>query len=75
MGLLINLEPEDQSRLDALSALAGRDTADQVREVILRWLEDMEDIAAADAVMERVRRGEERIYSSEEVRKELGLAD
>ncbi len=62
MGLLINLEPEDQSRLDALSALTGRDTADQVREVILRWLENMEDIATADAVMERVRRGEERIY-------------
>lgn len=75
MGILINLDAELEQRLGALSALTGRNTEDQIREAILRGLEDMEDIAAADAVMERIRRGEERIYSSEEVRKELGLDD
>ena len=47
MGLLIDLEPEVERRPDALSALTGRDTADQARAVILRWPEDMEDVADA----------------------------
>ena len=75
MGILINLDPELEQRLGALSERTGRDQQDQIREAILRGLEDTEDIAAADAAMERVRRGEERIYSSEEIRKELGLDD
>lgn len=75
MGILINLDPELEQRLGALSAVTGRDTQDQIREAILRGLEDMEDIAAADAVMERVRRGEEPIYSLAEVMRDLGLDD
>ena len=75
MGTLFKLDPDVKRRLDALKALTGRDTHDQIREAILRGLEDMEDIAAADAVKERLRRGEERTYSSAEVRAELGLDD
>lgn len=75
MGIMINLDPELEQRLDALSALTGRDAQDQIREAILRGLEDMEDLANAEAIMERVRRGEEPVYSFEQVRKELGLDD
>ena len=35
--------------------------------------EDLEDLKMAEEVMERVRKGEEKIYSSEEVRAHLGL--
>lgn len=73
MGIMINLDPDLEQRLADLSALTGRGTEDQIREAILRGLEDMEDLANAEAVMERVRRGEEPIYSSEQVRRELGL--
>ncbi len=75
MGTLFKLDPEVEQRLDALKALTGRDTQDQVREAILRGLEDMEDIAAADAVMERLKSGKERTYSAAEIRAELGLDD
>jgi len=43
--------------------------------LIERGLEDLEDYYLADAAMERRRKGEERTYSSAEVRKELGLDD
>jgi len=75
MGTVFKLDPDVEQRLDALKALTGRDTQDQVREAILRGLEDMEDLATADAVMKRLNMGEERTYSSSEVRAELGLDD
>ena len=75
MGTLFKLDPDVEQRLDALKALTGRDTQDQVREAILRGLEDMEDIAAADAAMERLKSGKERTYSAAEIRAELGLDD
>ncbi|WP_157914878.1 hypothetical protein [Escherichia coli] len=37
--------------------------------------QDAEDYAAAVAIMEKVRRGEERVYSSDEVREMLGLSE
>jgi RHH-type rel operon transcriptional repressor/antitoxin RelB len=43
--------------------------------LIERGLEDLEDFYLADAAMERLRKGEERTYSSAEVRKQLGLDD
>ena len=46
-----------------------------LREIIERGLEDMEDYYLAANVLERVRRGEEQIYSLDEVEHSLGLAD
>jgi RHH-type rel operon transcriptional repressor/antitoxin RelB len=40
-----------------------------------RYLQDMEDYYAAVEISERVRRGEEKVYSSAEIRRELGLDD
>ena len=36
-------------------------------------MEDLEDVKRADEVLERIRKGEEKTYSSEEVRARLGL--
>ena len=38
-------------------------------------MEDLEDVKRADEVLERIRKGEEKTYSSEEVRAQLGLDD
>ncbi len=38
-------------------------------------IEDLEDEHLATSTMERVRKGEEKVYSAEEVRKDLGLND
>ena len=75
MGTQFKRDPDVEERLNALKALTGRDTQEQVREAILRGLEDMEDIAAADAAMASLRSGEERTYTSAEIRAELGLDD
>ncbi len=75
MATSVRLEPRIEERLDALAARTGRTKAYYLRELIERGLEDLEDYYLADAAMERRRKGEERTYSSAEVRKELGLDD
>lgn len=75
MPTSIRLDPDIESRLDALARETCRTKAFYLRELIRNGLEDMEDIYRADQVIERIRRGEERTYSLEEVSAELGLDD
>lgn len=75
MATSVRLEPQIEERLDALAARTGRTKAYYLRELIERGLEDLEDFYLADAAMERLRKGEERTYTSAEVRKQLGLDD
>ena len=73
MATSIRLSPETEQRLDYLASQTGRTKAFYLREMIERGLEDMEDYYLAADVLERVREGEEPVYSSKEVRTELGL--
>ena len=75
MPTSVRLEPETERELDALAAETGRSKAHYVREFIKRGLEDANDYRRASAALERYRRGEEKAYSSAEVRKYLGLDD
>lgn len=45
-----------------------------VREAIVKHLDDMEEVYLAVRVLERVRRGEEKTYTLDEVEARLGLA-
>lgn len=67
MPTSIRLSPETESRLDALAQRTGRTKAFYLRELVERGLEDIEDYYLAEEVMERIRRGEEKILSSEEM--------
>lgn len=59
--------PDEIHRLIAEhAAKVGAATDAYVLEVIEQHLEDLQDIAAADAAMERIERGEEEIVSAEE---------
>ena len=71
----VRLENETYNRLQALAAQTGRTATYYIREAIETHLEDLEDIYLAEQVLERVRRGEERTYTLDEVEKRLGLAD
>ncbi|MFC3075324.1 type II toxin-antitoxin system RelB family antitoxin [Shinella pollutisoli] len=71
----IRLPDETYERLQALAARTGRTATYYIREAIEQHLEDLEDIYLAERELERVRRGESRIYTLEEVEKELGLGD
>jgi RHH-type rel operon transcriptional repressor/antitoxin RelB len=73
MAVSIRLNPEIELRLDQLAAQTGRAKSYYLRELIEGGLDDLEDFYLADAAMERVRKGQEHIVSSENVRKELGL--
>jgi len=75
MATSIRLDPATEQRLDRLAAQTGRSKAYYLRELVQRGLEDLEDYYLASATMERVRKGEERVYTLEEVERDLGLAD
>lgn len=75
MPTTIRLSKETEERLNELAAKTGRTKAYYLREFIERGLEDLEDYYAAEAAMESYRRGEERTYTLDEVRAELGLDD
>jgi RHH-type transcriptional regulator, rel operon repressor / antitoxin RelB len=75
MSVTITLSPEVEDRVERLAAETGRDKNEFLRELVERGIDDMEDYHLAAAAMERVRAGKEKVYSSAEVRKMLGLED
>ena len=72
MTVSIRLDPEIEQRLDHLAAQTGRAKSYYLRELIEGGLEELEDFYLADATMERVRRGSEKILDASQVRKDLG---
>jgi RHH-type rel operon transcriptional repressor/antitoxin RelB len=75
MPTSIRLTPEIEERLNFLAAQTGRSKAFYLREIIERGLDDMEDYFLAADVLERVRKGKEKIHSSAEIKKDPGLED
>jgi len=75
MATSIRLEKELEQRLDHLAAQTGRTKTFYLRELVARGLDDLEDYYLADSTMERVRKREEQVLSSADVRKDLGLGD
>lgn len=75
MATSVRLAPEIEHRLDFLASKTGRTKAFYLREIIERGIEDIEDYYLAADVVERIRKGEEAIHSSADVRKDLGLDD
>jgi RHH-type rel operon transcriptional repressor/antitoxin RelB len=69
--LAIRLPIDIENRLAQLAKKTGRTKTYFAREAILNYLEDMEDYYSAVAAIKKPGKR----YSSEEVRKELGLED
>jgi RHH-type transcriptional regulator, rel operon repressor / antitoxin RelB len=67
--LAIRLEKELEKRIAELAEARGGNKSAIVREAVVRYLEDQEDLALA----RRARKGGERGRSIAEVRKALGL--
>ena len=68
--------PEDlDNRLNALAHRTGRSKSSFVREALMHQLDDIEDYYLGMETLERIRKGEERVYALAEVRRELGLDD
>lgn len=75
MTISVRLPPETEARLEALTHQTGRTKTYYLREMIERGLDDMEAYYLAAETLTRVRKGEEAVYSSAEVRQRLGLDD
>ena len=73
MPISIQLSSETEQRLDFLVTQTGGSKADCLREIIENGIEDLEDYYLATQVLERVRNGQEKVFSASDVRKELGL--
>ena len=66
MPTSIRLSADTEKRLEVLSAKTGRSKAYYLREMIERGLEDVEDYYLAVETSARIKRGEEKVLSSEE---------
>ena len=75
MATSIQLSREVEERLDYLASETGRSKDFYLQELIERGIEEIEDYYLAIEVLERVRNGQERVYTSAEVREYLGLDD
>lgn len=73
--LAIRLPEEIEARLDKLAKRTGRSKTFYAREAILEHLDDLEDLYLAEQVVRRIRSGEEKTASLDEVEARLGLAD
>lgn len=73
--LAVRLPEEIEFRLNRLAKVTGRTKTYYIREAIMSQLEDMEDYYLGMETLERIRKGEEKTYSSNDVRHELGLDD
>lgn len=75
MTISIRLDTETEMRLTRLAEKTGRTKSYYLRELIEQGLDDLEDYYLAIDVLERIRKGEEPVYSLEEVKSHLGLDD
>jgi RHH-type rel operon transcriptional repressor/antitoxin RelB len=73
--LAIRLPGEIEKRLAALAKATGRTKTFYVREAILEYLDDLEDIYLAEKRLGNYYAGKSRASSIEDVERELGLAD
>ena len=73
MATSIRLDLALEQRLGYLAAQTGRTKAYYLRELVAKGLEDLEDYYLAASTMERLRKGDEKVYSAEQVRSDLGL--
>lgn len=73
MSQIIELTSEAEIRLNKLAAQTGRSKAYHIQEMIDRGLEDIEDYYSAHKVLQAVRNGTEKLHSSDDVRRTLGL--
>ena len=67
------MSPETEQRLRFLATQTGRSKAYYLRELIENGIEDLEDYYLAADVLERVRKGRERVHSAADVRSDLAL--
>jgi predicted DNA-binding protein len=75
MNQIIALSAEMEERLARLARRTERSREDLLSRMILDGLSEIEADLAADDIENRVSSGAERVFSSQDVRRRLGLDD
>lgn len=75
MSTTVELDRDTDQRLEELAARTGKSKAEHIAEIVKFGIEDVEDYYLAVEVSERIRRGEEKVYSLEQVMRDLGVDD
>lgn len=75
MPMTVRVKPDVERRINYLAQKTKRTKAFYLNLLIEENLEELEDIYLAAEILERVRKGEEKVYSAKEVEEMLGLAD
>jgi RHH-type transcriptional regulator, rel operon repressor / antitoxin RelB len=73
--IAVRIPDEIYQRLQILAEQTGRTATFYVREAVMEYIDDFEDIYLAENILEKLRRGEDRTHSLEEVEQELGLVN
>lgn len=71
--LAVELPESIEKRLEKLERQTGRSKSFYVREALIEHLEDIEDLYLAEGALDRIRSGEEKTISLEDVMKRPGL--
>ncbi|MDE0210590.1 MAG: DUF6290 family protein [Boseongicola sp.] len=69
--LSLRLPADIESRLEFLARQTGRTKSYYAREAILEKIEDLEDAYLGGQVLERIRKGEEKVLTTEEMWRDL----
>ncbi len=69
--LSLRLPADIESRLEFLARQTGRTKSYYAREAILEKIVDLEDAYLGEQVLERIRKGEEKVLSAEEMWRDL----
>jgi RHH-type rel operon transcriptional repressor/antitoxin RelB len=73
MVITVELDRDTDERLDELAARTGKSKSEHAAEILKYGIEDVEDYYKAVEVSRRIESGEEKVYSLEEVMRDLGL--
>ncbi|HDR1022706.1 TPA: ribbon-helix-helix protein, CopG family [Pasteurella multocida] len=73
MTITVRLPEELEGRLNNLAAQTGRAKSYYVKAALEAYMEDLEDLLLANAVLERVRLGKEKVHKLEDIENELNL--
>jgi len=69
----LRLPPNVERKLSREAKKRGRTKTALAQEAVVGLLQDLDDVREADAVMERIARGAERVHPAVDVKRELGL--
>jgi len=73
--LAIRLPEDIELRLNNLAKKTGRSKTFYVREAILEYLDDLEDLYLAEKRLSNIKNGKTKTIKLDQLERELGLAD